>query len=167
MINKPQCYLWAVKGSKVPVGETIGNRYQVIAPQIWQDTQPEALPLIPDLSHPEVLPYLRLCAHHLHLPQLYGAVRIAPGEAVVLLDRAPLTPTGTLYPSIREAWQEATPVRQVYWLWQLSQLWHPLMEFGAAMSLLTPENIRVQGWRVWLRELLFTSSPPSLEALCR
>lgn len=166
-MNTSKCYLWAVNGSSVPVGEIVANRYQVVGGQIWQDTQPQNLPQIPDRSDPKVLAYLQLSPYHLHLPQLYGAVEIPGNSLILLLDRIPVTPEGTLYPSITEAWADAPPVRQVYWLWQLSQLWNPLNSFGAGLSVLTPENIRVQGWRIGLRELMFTPSPPGLGALSR
>jgi len=164
-MNTSECYLWAVNGSSVPTGERVANRYQVVGGQIWQDTQPQEMPQIPDRSDPEVLAYLQLSPYHLHVPQLYGAVEIPGHDPILLLDRIPITPEGTLYPSITEVWPDTPPVRQVYWLWQLSQLWNPLNAFGAGSSLLTPENIRVQGWRIQLRELIFTPSPPSLSAL--
>ncbi|MBP0025556.1 MAG: protein phosphatase 2C domain-containing protein [Roseofilum sp. SBFL] len=166
-MNTSKCYLWAVKGSSIPVGEIVANRYQVVGPQIWQDTQPQSLPPIPDRSDPKVLAYLHLASYLLHLPQLYGSVEIPGHPLILLLDRIPITPDGTLYPSITEAWPQTPPVRQVYWLWQLSQLWNPLNAFRAGASLLTADNIRVQGWRIHLRELIFTSSPPNVAALSR
>ncbi|MDJ1176993.1 PP2C family protein-serine/threonine phosphatase [Roseofilum capinflatum] len=166
-MNTSECYLWAVNGSSVPVGERVANRYQVVSPQIWQDTQPDKMPLIPDRSDPKVLAYLHLSPYHLHLPQLYGAVEISGHSPILLLDRLPITPEGTLYPSITEVWPHTPPVRQVYWLWQLSQIWNPLNSFSAGLSVLTPENIRIQGWRIQLRELMFTPSPPGLAALSR
>jgi protein phosphatase len=166
-MNTSECYLWAVNGSSVPVGEVVANRYQVVGSQIWRDTQPQDLPFMPDRSDPKVLAYLKLSPYHLHLPQLYGAVEIPGHAAILLLDGIPITSEGTLYPSLAEVWPQTAPVRQVYWLWQLSQLWNPLNTFGAGASLLTADNIRVQGWRVGLRELIFTRSKPSLSALSR
>jgi protein phosphatase len=50
-------------------------------------------------------------------------------------------------------WTQASAVRQVYWLWQILELWTPLEELGVASSLLVPDNLRVEGWRLRLREL--------------
>lgn len=61
--------------------------------------------------------------------------------------------SGKLIPSILEAWHQASAVRQVYWLWQILQLWKPLAEQGVVYSLFVAENLRVEGWRVRLRQL--------------
>jgi protein phosphatase len=70
-----------------------------------------------------------------------------------LLENVPLDEKGTLYTAIAHAWADATAVRQVYWLWQLLELWTPLLEQGVASSLLAANNIRVEGWRVRLCQL--------------
>ncbi|MDJ1183838.1 PP2C family protein-serine/threonine phosphatase [Roseofilum casamattae] len=168
MMNQAKCYLWAVNGANVPVGDEIDDRYRVVSPQVWEDTQPEQMPLVPNLKHSHVAPYLHLSTYHLHLPQLYGAVKAdtpTGKKSVILLDNAPIATEGILYPSITDAWSQATPVRQVYWLWQMAQLWKPLLQDRVADSLLVAENIRVQGWRVWLRELQVSASTPTLEHL--
>ena len=91
----------------------------------------------------------------LHVPQIYSVYSPEnhSGDPILLLDNAPITPEGQLYPSLRETWTGAPAVRQVYWLWQSLQLWSILDEQGVAASLLNPENIRVQGWRIWLLQL--------------
>jgi protein phosphatase len=56
-------------------------------------------------------------------------------------------------PSIIDAWSEAASVRQVNWLWQILELWEPLEALQVVSSLLFPENLRVDGWRVRLVQL--------------
>lgn len=150
-------YLWAV-GQRVEhpsVGTQVAGRYYVTAPQIWLDTQPGLPPEIPVDWSDEVLPYLHLYPQRLHVPEVYGfcpSIDEAP-SAFFLLENAPLDEKGKLYPAIAQNWAQATAVRQVYWLWQLLQLWAPLLEQGVASSLLSANNVRVEGWRVRLCQL--------------
>lgn len=152
-------YVWAVAGTvaQPAVGTLVAGRYYVKSPQIWLDTQPGLLPDFPTADLPdEVLPYLYLYPYRLHVPEAYG---VCPSEAadqpsgIFFLENVPLDREGSLYPSIGQAWSQATAVRQVYWLWQILQLWMPLLEQGVASSLLATENIRVEGWRVRLCQL--------------
>lgn len=164
-------YLWASGklAAKIPSGTNIANRYEVISPQIWLDTQPGLTPAVPAELPQDVIPYLRLYQERLHLPQAYGFVtdQEGGGDDILLLENVPINETGHLYPLITDAWEQASAVRQVYWLWQILQLWTPLLELGVASSLLLPDNLRVQGWCVRLLELHQTpeSLPPSLEDL--
>ncbi|MDD1417292.1 serine/threonine-protein phosphatase, partial [Dolichospermum sp. ST_con] len=57
------------------------------------------------------------------------------------------------------------PVRQVYWLWQILQLWTPLSELGVAQSLLLADNLCVQGWCIRLLELYQNTEQPTLQDL--
>jgi protein phosphatase len=104
----------------------------------------------------EVLPYLHLYPQRLHLPEVYGFCpptdTIQEGS-LFLLENVPLDSKGNLLPTIAHGWSQATAQRQVYWLWQLLQLWTPLLEQGVASSLLAADNIRVEGWRVRLCQL--------------
>lgn len=147
-------YLWAVGSSAVhlSVGELVKDRYQVVAPQIWQDTQPELLPEFPETLGDTILPYLHLYPNNLHIPKVYGVCHLED-SVVILLENEPIDASGKLYPSIQSMWSQASAVRQVYWLWQILELWTPLEEVGMASSLLVPDNLRVEGWRVRLREL--------------
>lgn len=138
--------------ARYPVGELVGQRYEVIAPHIWLDTQPGLTPQIPGEIDAAILPYLRLYPHRLHLPQVYGVVWEQEQE-ILLLENVPLDGEGRLYPGLAEVWSTASGVRQVYWLWQILQLWQPLLDMGVAASLLNPENLRVQGWCVRLIQL--------------
>ncbi|MGC1395060.1 MAG: protein phosphatase 2C domain-containing protein [Coleofasciculaceae cyanobacterium] len=146
-------YLWATTPAAkyIRVGEKVNERYQVVAPQIWQDLRPELLPEMPtQLS--DILPYLRLYPHRLHVPEVYGVCQV--GDSVItLLENVPIDRNAELYPSMMSIWTKAPAVRQVYWLWQMLGLWTPLAELGVASSLLIPDNLRVEGWRIRLREL--------------
>ncbi|HEY9852230.1 MAG TPA: protein phosphatase 2C domain-containing protein [Leptolyngbyaceae cyanobacterium] len=169
-------YLWVADPIVVPfpAGELIQGRYQVVAPQIWLDTQPELPSYVPQELPDQILPYLHLFPFRLHIPEVYG-LAVLDNESdtetpeVILLENVPIDKDGNLYPSMLEAWSQAKPVRWVYWLWQILQLWTPLLEMGVASSLLIAENLRVQGWRVWLLELYQDASElqkePSLQEL--
>jgi protein phosphatase len=110
-----------------------------------------------------VLPYLALYSHRLHVPELYGVCAGENDALIPLLANAPLDQAGHLLPTLEGSWATVSPVRQVYWLWQLLQLWQPLLQQGVAASLLIPDNIRVEGWRVRLRELV-ASAPAQVGA---
>jgi protein phosphatase len=152
-------YLWAVGEAvlQIPVDSQVGGRYVVKAPQIWLDTQPGLQPDFPTVELPDaLLPYLYLYPYRLHLPEVHGLcskVGDRPTDAIFLLENAPLDQQGNLFPAIAQVWAQATAARQVYWLWQLLQLWTPLAEQGVSASLLAADNIRVEGWRVRLCQL--------------
>lgn len=151
-------YLWAVGRvvEQIPLGSQVGGRYYVTARRIWLDTQPSLPPDVPLDWSDDVTPYLSLYPYRLHIPEVYG-FWLENGDTVTdpvfLLENVPLDGSGLLHPAIAEAWFQATAVRQVYWLWQLLQLWTPLAEQGVVASLLATDNIRVEGWRVRLCQL--------------
>ena len=154
-------YLWTVGdgAQQAALGEKIAERYEVIAPRLWLDSKPGMSPYIPETLPPEVTPYSQLYCFRLHLPQVYGFTKLPMGtDPIILLDNLPVDETGSLYPSIVDAWEEVTAVRQVYWLWQILQLWTPMIEQHVASSLLVADNLRVQGWCVRLLELIEDSS---------
>ncbi len=152
-------YLWAIgaPAAQVAPGEWVAERYQVIAPQIWLDTYPGTLAYVPQELPDEVIPYLELYPHRLHVPTVYGFCPIGAGETstnVLLLENAPMDQEGHLFPPLVQLWSQVSAVRQVYWLWQLLQLWTPLWKLGVASSLLSVDNLRVEGWRVRLRQFV-------------
>ncbi|MBE8971226.1 protein phosphatase 2C domain-containing protein [Nostocales cyanobacterium LEGE 12452] len=159
-------YLWATGSlsAYIPAGTKVADRYEVIKQQIWLDTQPGLPPDVPEELPSEVIPYLQLYQERLHLPQAYGFVSNLEQDTtdILLLENAPIDKTGNIYPTIVEAWEEATAVRQVYWLWQILQLWTPLAELGLSHSLLVIENLRVEGWCVRLLELYQTPNDEKL-----
>jgi protein phosphatase len=160
-------YLRAVgdKAAAKPIGAVLGNgRYYVAAPQYWLDLQPGKLPAtLPNLPE-ALLPYLHLAPQRLHVPSLYGFCREG-GEDILLLDNAPIDDQAQIAPPIATAWPNATATRQLYWLWQLLQLWSPLHHWGVAASLLAPDQIRVQDWRIRLQELSISEVAVSLSDL--
>ncbi len=159
-------YLWATGSlsAYIPAGTKVADRYEVIKQQIWLDTQPGLPPDVPEELPTEVLPYLQLYQERLHLPQAYGFASNLEQDTtdILLLENAPIDKTGNIYPTIVEAWEEATAVRQVYWLWQILQLWTPLAELGLSRSLLVIDNLRVEGWCVQLLELYQTPADEKL-----
>lgn len=162
-------YLWATGSvaATIPPNTKVADRYEVIKPQIWLDTQPELTPVIPSTLPPAVIPYLKLYPERLHIPQPYGftSVSSTDGDDILLLENAPIDVTGNLYPRITEVWENAKAVRQLYWLWQILQLWSPLSDLGVAASLLSPDNLLVQGWCVKLLELQQTPEKLTLQDL--
>ncbi|MBD2090425.1 serine/threonine-protein phosphatase [Microcoleus sp. FACHB-1515] len=154
-------YLWAITSSH-SAGTILDRRYVVMAPQIWLDTKPVEPAELPVL--PEMLPYLRLHSLRLHLPELRGFYQ-ENGRSIPLLTNVPIDDTGKLYPALGALWPQTTPVRQLSWFWQMLMLWEPLSEQGVASSLLAAENLRVEGWRVRLRELRLDQTPPTLKDL--
>ena len=161
-------YLWATgnQAAEISPETKVANRYEVIKPQIWLDTQPALLPDIPAELPNIVIPYLHLYSEHLHIPQAYGFTSLAEIEDdILLLENAPIDETGCIYPTITDSWEQASPVRQIYWLWQILQLWTPLSELGVAQSLLLADNLCVQGWCIRLLELHQSTEPPTLQDL--
>jgi protein phosphatase len=147
-------YLWAVGAVEhIPTGTRVNGRYGVVAPRIWLDTQPGRSPNVPAILPDAALPYLHLYPHRLHVPGVFGFCALKEGDVAMLLENAPIDLTGKLYPAIATVWSRGSAIRQVYWLWQILQLWTPLQEMGVATSLLIPDNLRIEGWRVRLREL--------------
>ncbi len=163
-------YLWVVgpAAEEVPAGRVIADRYFVIAPQIWLDSRPSIPPGVPEQLPDTIMPYLHLYPQRLHTPEVYGFCSLgeaAEATEVLLLENVPVNNFGSLNPSILEAWSQTTATRQVYWLWQMLQLWTALSEHGVAASLLVPENLRVEGWRVRLLQLHPGNFVPTLKDL--
>jgi len=160
-------YVWALGHgtNKIPIGDRVDNRYRVVAPSIWLDTQPEEPPKVPESVPGFAVPYLKAYPYQLNLPGIYGICHQASGEAVLLLSNVPVNHSGQLMPAIAKAWPEATAFRQAYWLWQMVLLWQPLQTFGAAASLLKKSNIRVEAWRVRLIGLSTNPTTPTFADL--
>ncbi len=161
-------YLWAVEsssGSHPPVGSIVGNgRYRVVAPQIWLDLQPGLMPHSPLDLPDSCLPYLHLYKHRLHLPDVYGFCEEGDQETL-LLENVPLDGNGTPYLTLLQAFGQTNAVRQVYWLWQMLELWEPLLDWQVASSLLDPNAVRVHDWRIRLRALRSDETEPTLSQL--
>lgn len=163
-------YLWAVGSvaSQIQPGQVVGNRYYVSSPQVWLDTKPAVPPTTTDPISDRILPYLHLYSHRLHLPGVHGVYNLGTsdeGEEIILLDNIPTDSKGVLFPTMVEVWPKTKAVRQVYWLWQILELWTPLSEQGAAYSLLVKDNLRVDGWRIRLIQLHQGKVQPTLKDL--
>ncbi|MGF1569783.1 MAG: PP2C family protein-serine/threonine phosphatase [Nodosilinea sp.] len=168
--SRHQPYLWAVGDGieTLPVDELVHRRYRIVAPHIWLDTQPQERPDTPDTLPPEALPYLQAHPYRLHLPGLYGVLERTMARPILLLENAPIHPqSGQLFTDLETALYNATPLRQVHWIWQMWELWGVLEGLGQAASLLDPANIRVEGWRIRVLELRPDDQPPSLSALAQ
>jgi protein phosphatase len=159
-------YLWAAdpQAAWIPADKLVENRYHVMAPQLWLDTKsterPEALWPLPDRARP----YAHLSRYRLHLPQLYGFCslgRAGNSVEIPLLDNVPIDINGALLPALSEAWPQGTALQQIHWLWQIVNLWQPLVDTGVGYSLLDSKNIRVQDWRIRLCELLPDAANPA------
>ncbi|BCL39130.1 PP2C family protein-serine/threonine phosphatase [Nostoc sp. MS1] len=162
-------YLWATGSgaAEIPLGTKVADRYEVVKQQVWLDTRPGILAEAPEELPPDILPYLRLYPERSHLPQVYGFVSSGQegAEDILLLENVPIDDEGNIYPAIINAWEQAKAVRQVYWLWQILQLWTPLSELKLAHNLLKSDNVRVQGWCVRLLELNPSTAQPTLKDL--
>jgi len=156
----PYRYLWAIGEGveKIPLQTIVGDRYQVTAPQVWLDLRPGQPPDVPDSLPETLLPYLKLYDYGLHLPTIYSFA-VWNGSGVLLLENVPLDGKGQLLPAIAPSLKLMPTTRKLYWLWQMLELWTPLEELGVTTSLLTPNNIRVEGWRIRLRSLYRAAQP--------
>lgn len=163
-------YVWAVgeEARSLSVGERVGDRYRVVSPQLWEDTRPHELPQLPAILPSGMLPYLYLARWQYHLPQVYGCSLVQTPEkvfTVLLLTNVPCTLAGHLCPSLTEVWGNAPERQRLYWLWQILTLWPALAEQSVTTSVLELDNIRVEGGRVRLRELLRDPETVSPRAL--
>jgi protein phosphatase len=152
-------YLWAAErqATWIPTDRLVENRYHVVSPQFWLDTKPQEPPDIVLPLPSQAFAYAQLYQYRLHIPQVYGFCSLTrAGEAVEipLLENIPIDREGKLLPSLVEAWSNATPLYQAYWLWQAIDLWAPLAGTGVLASLSVMENLRVDGWCLRLCELI-------------
>jgi protein phosphatase len=158
-------YLWAIGDwlKAYHEGEIIGDRYLLKQSQVVLDTQPGLTPQAPEDIPQAIVPYLKLSAYPLHIPQVYGYLP-SPDDKINLdiwfleYGTVPTDSSGDLkypnfLPEITQLWQEATALRQLNWLWQIAQLWQPLQHQGVVSSLLNPSLLRVNDRIVQLLEL--------------
>ena len=171
----PKRFLW-VSGdisAKGNPGEILAERYLVIEPSILLDTKPGLLTQSPELETLQAIrPYLRLFSYRLHIPQVYGVLKLAdepPSPDILLIESPPLfqepeSQKVKLYDNLITAWENATAMKQLNWLWQIAHLWQPLASEGVVSSLLSPELMRIEGSLVRLLDLCPDNQPatPSL-----
>ncbi len=165
-------YLWSSGNieSEYQVGELIQNRFYYYAEKIVIDTQPNLIPPLTPTIPEEIVPYLKLFSHRLYLPQIYGYIKHPDSVWLLEYESIPLNEQGELiYPQLflplEQVLAEASPLRQLNWLWQITQLWQPLTEQKVLSSLFQPNNIRVNGSIIKLIELHndFSSSPTLID----
>ncbi len=148
-------YLWLV-GENIgnyQASELIKNRYEVISRGTCQDRQPEQSPFLTGKIPRLIAPYFKLFDYRLHLPIVYDFFSFE-NKQILVLENVPFNSNGELYPRLNDVWLEAEPLQQIYWLWQILELWQPLKQEGVAQSLLIANNVRVDGWRIRLVELI-------------
>jgi len=185
----PHRYLWAVTtADQLPqAGQLLGDRYLYKGQSIFLDTLPGYPPGSDADQVPAILfAYLRLVGFRIHIPLVYDLVYPTDGsnaEPVLLLEEAALwQPSKVLadslprsvspvavapLPAIALFWEKASGTRQLAWLWQIANLWQPLLAENVATSLLQPDLIRVEGSLIRLLELRLDdpNAPPSLVKL--
>ena len=134
------------------VSDLVADRYRVVAPQIWQDTKPD---LPPACEHPSTIAklYGKLYPRQLHIPRVYDICPLPEGD-LLLLDNIPVTDNGEILPALGSIWVDSSPLRQLYWLWQILDLWEDLQAVNAVSTLLLLENVRIDGWRIRVMELI-------------
>jgi len=173
----PKRYLWAVGDDFSPSapGSILADRYLVINKSILLDIKPGLLPQIPELEDlGKIRPYLKLIPYRLHIPQVYGILNLGHGQPdteILLLEKPPLIVDLSINKislciSLNDAWSAASSIRQIHWLWQLANLWQPLVSQGVVSTLLDPYVLRVEGVLVRLLELRFDrENTPTLSQL--
>ncbi len=153
-------YLWALgEGiASYQIGDLINDRYLLKQEKILLDTQPALPPHLPEDIPAEIESYLRLFAYRVYLPQIYSYIENK--EPIWLLEYGSI-PTDKegeiinpkLFPRLDEVWSQASPLRQLHWLWQIIQLWQPLTNNRVVSSLFNPDNLRVNSPVIQLLEL--------------
>ena len=180
----PKRYLWATvlrdpddsqlsqDWDDLDLGEVWGDRYWHKGDRVVLDTRPGNFPDLPEVVPAQLEAYLRLFPYRWHVPQLYGragAPSQLKGRSIWLLDEAPIRcgPSGVwiLQPSLKEKWADASPLRQLNWLWQIARLWQPCCQEGVAKSLLDYDRLRVEGSMVRLSHLAADDHPQPLKRL--
>jgi protein phosphatase len=173
-------YLW-VAGYGLDTarpGDLIQNRFLVKSTHVVLDVQPN-LPIYEqswdataernlDLDLDLARPYLKLFSLRQHIPQPYTVLNLterSSKQPILLLEQAPIRDCDFssdlevdaisvgIAKTLETAWSSAAALRQLNWLWQIAQLWRPLVNQRVASSLLQPELLRVEGSLVRLLEL--------------
>ncbi|HEY9702865.1 MAG TPA: serine/threonine protein phosphatase, partial [Allocoleopsis sp.] len=139
-------YLFALSDKITTEGEKLADRYVIVKPGVLLDTLPAMTPETTDEVPQELVPYLKLFVHRLHIPQVYGFVTDSKYGTIWLLEDGPICHEGEyakypgqLMPTLNQSWQSASALRQLHWLWQIAKLWDAMQNQGVAKSLLQPE----------------------------
>lgn len=153
------------------IGDLIGDRFLVCYADIVLDTKPHLPPYSPASLPPEVIPYLKLFSHRLHLPQVYGFIKNETAAWLLEYDNIPLDNRGKLiypqlFPLLEKSISQVSALRQINWLWQMIQLWKPLAKQKVLSSFFDTNNLRVNGAILKIIDLkLDQESTPTLKKL--
>jgi protein phosphatase len=176
----PKIYLWVLGDDvqSLKVGQMLGNnRYLVVNRQVVLDTKPGWQPESTDRVNDDITPYLRLLEHRPHIPQVYGSIpynRSGRRTSILwLLEKAPIYSeglgaafAGKVMPELTESWKGAASIRQLNWLWQIANLWEPMVAEGVNQTLLQPELLRVESGLLRVLEIVHNKqSQPKLAEL--
>jgi len=132
------------------IGDAIASRFLVCYSDIVLDTKPYLAPYSPDSLPSEVIPYLKLFSHRLHLPQVYSFLKDETETWLLEYENIPLNSHGKLiypqlFPLLEKNISQASALRQINWLWQMTQLWKPLATQKVLSSFFDSNNLRVNG----------------------
>ena len=145
-------FLWAQgpAGAPLPAGTVLAERYQVIHYPLIRDSQPDVPPTPLESVPPLAEPYLALSRFSVTIPRPFTQVTHPNSrQPILLLEEVPLqdvvegSEVPTLLPTLSEAWEGATALHQLTWLWRLAKLWQPCLENHVAHNLLDWQNVRV------------------------
>jgi len=172
----PHYYLWGVGDlvANIRPGQLLNQRYLLKRDHTFLDTKPgllpESLPELPDF----LLPYLHLSAYPLHVPRPYSVMRTPDDDYVLMLESSALAMAPSegvspgdapgLLPTLTRCWGDAPPLRQLSWLWQISQLWDAFVTEKVAATLLDESLLRVDGSVVRLQSLASEPVPSPVTA---
>ncbi len=170
-------------------GTLLNNRYLLKRDRIFLDTKPGLMPEAPTEIPDAILPYLHLSVYPLHVPRLYAVLGGASGKDIsgtadattLLLEASAFSTVGamgtnpeapTLLPTLSKQWEEAPPLRQLSWLWQIAQMWESFRDEQVAATLLDGNLVRVDGSIIRLLALApigasTDQSAPTLASLAR
>lgn len=156
---------------KYSIGDLMCDRYLLCYPNTVLDTKPSLVPFSAEVIPEDAIPYLKLFSHRLHLPQLYsflkgeGEAWLLEYESLVIDDNGELTHP-LLFLLLEKSFSNASPLRQISWLWQMVQLWNPLEKQKVLSSFFVENNLRANGGILKIMELYRDEqSSPTLQTL--
>ena len=170
-IVKKYLFIQGKLSKKYKVGELINNRFLLCYPQTVLDLKPDIILNTPEVIPEEIKVYLKLFAHRLHIPQVYGYLDFPEHAWLFEYESVPLNSEGKLifpqfFPGIESCLSKVSALRQMNWLWQIVNLWTPLSQRKALSSFFIINNIRVDSSIVKLLKLqLDEDCTPTLQDL--
>jgi protein phosphatase len=150
----PKRYLWAVGLSPADYkpGDLLEGRYIFKERQILLDSKPSFLPEFPKEIYDPAFPYLALLAYRLQVPQPYGLLNSHTDSPLLLLESAPIYPSGAtntdkqrleghLMPLLKDVWADRSLLQQLNDFYQIVQLWIGASALKVERSLIQPDNL--------------------------